>query len=140
MFNSIDFHHRVFPLTTCGLDCNFQIWSSICMFCIDKVSRQIILLFPRYCVRYWFALLGNASLILALKKMLAIPRPHFIDTCNPDWDLVNCSQNGGQVGIKQNYVQKCSTLCSAKTCPSISMQHQMYSIYIGNIMSSDKTN
>eukprot|EP00090_Calanus_glacialis_P014920 TRINITY_DN23794_c0_g1_i1.p1 TRINITY_DN23794_c0_g1~~TRINITY_DN23794_c0_g1_i1.p1 ORF type:complete len:186 (+),score=29.52 TRINITY_DN23794_c0_g1_i1:96-653(+) len=29
--------------------------------------------------------------------MLAIPRPHFIDTCNPNWDLVNCSQNAGQI-------------------------------------------
>ena len=140
MFNSIDFHHRVFPLTTCGLDCNFQIWSWICMFCIDKVPRYIILIYPRYCVRYWFALLGNASLNLALKTMLAIPRPHFIDTCNPNWDLVNCSQNAGQVGIEQDRVQNYSKLCSAKTCPFIFMQHQMYSMCIGNLICLDRTN
>jgi len=47
--------------------------------------------------RYWVSLTGCAMINLALKTMLAFPRPHFLDTCQPDWSAVNCSENGGNI-------------------------------------------
>lgn len=47
--------------------------------------------------RYLFGLLVTSSINLALKTMLARPRPHFMATCSPDWDNINCQDNGGNV-------------------------------------------
>ena len=47
--------------------------------------------------RFWVSLTWNVAINMALKTMTAIPRPHFIDTCQPDWGRVNCSQFGGYV-------------------------------------------
>lgn len=61
--------------------------------------------------RYWVAFTGNILVNLTLKALASTPRPHFIDTCRyaitpqmkvsqiiffrPDWQRVNCSENGG---------------------------------------------
>merc|ERR1719318_671363 len=37
---------------------------------------------------------------MALKTMVPMPRPHFITTCNPDWEALNCEQNGGNNNFK----------------------------------------
>jgi len=46
-------------------------------------------------IRYWVSMLACVAVNLSLKLMLALPRPHFIHSCKPDWSLVNCSENGG---------------------------------------------
>jgi len=48
-------------------------------------------------LRYWVAFTGNILVNLSLKALASTPRPHFIDTCRPDWQRVNCSENGGNV-------------------------------------------
>jgi len=48
-------------------------------------------------LRYWVAFTGNILVNLTLKALASTPRPHFIDTCRPDWQMVNCSANGGNV-------------------------------------------
>jgi len=48
-------------------------------------------------LRYWVAFTGNILVNLTLKALASTPRPHFIDTCRPDWQRVNCSENGGNV-------------------------------------------
>lgn len=50
-------------------------------------------------VRFWVSLTFNIAINMALKTMTAIPRPHFIDTCQPIWERINCSANGGNVDI-----------------------------------------
>jgi len=48
-------------------------------------------------LRYWVAFTGNILVNLTLKALASTPRPHFIDTCRPDWQRVNCTANGGNV-------------------------------------------
>jgi len=47
--------------------------------------------------RYWVIATGNVLINLTLKTLASTPRPHFIHTCNPDWERINCTDNGGNV-------------------------------------------
>jgi len=47
--------------------------------------------------KYFIYLTGNIFVNILLKTATAVPRPHFIDSCVPDWGRVNCSANGGNV-------------------------------------------
>ena len=50
-----------------------------------------------YCLyfRFWVSLTFSMCINLAMKTLTAVPRPHFIDTCQPRWDIINCSAHGG---------------------------------------------
>merc|ERR1719153_2003778 len=61
---------------------------------ICTTKRTLVLL-----SRYLVGLLGTACINLAMKTMLAMPRPHFIATCGPDWENINCQENRGNVNF-----------------------------------------
>lgn len=44
-------------------------------------------------IRYWIASTFNILINDILKVLTAVPRPHFIQTCQPDWDKINCTGN-----------------------------------------------
>ena len=46
-------------------------------------------------LRFWLSFTWNVCLNLVIKTLSAVPRPHFISTCRPDWNLINCSQYQG---------------------------------------------
>jgi len=48
-------------------------------------------------MRFFLSLTWNVCINLILKTLSAVPRPHFISTCNPDWSRINCSQFRGNV-------------------------------------------
>jgi len=50
-------------------------------------------------LRFWVSLTFSMCINLAMKTLTAVPRPHFIDTCQPRWDIINCSAHGGNVNI-----------------------------------------
>jgi len=56
-------------------------------------------------VRFWVSLTWNIAINMALKTMTAIPRPHFIDSCQPDWGRINCSQYGGNIDYDPSLCQ-----------------------------------
>jgi len=47
--------------------------------------------------KYFTFLTANIFINFCLKILCSIPRPHFIDTCQPDWDNINCDENGGNI-------------------------------------------
>jgi len=47
--------------------------------------------------RYWVGMSVNTIANITLKTMASTPRPHFLDTCKPDWDQVDCDGNEGNV-------------------------------------------
>lgn len=47
--------------------------------------------------RYWVGQSVNTIANITLKTMASTPRPHFIDTCQPDWTQVDCDGNAGNV-------------------------------------------
>jgi len=47
--------------------------------------------------RYWAGMSLNTIVNITLKTMASTPRPHFIETCHPDWSRVDCDQNDGNV-------------------------------------------
>lgn len=51
-------------------------------------------------LRFWVSLTFNMGINLAMKTITAVPRPHFIDTCNPRWEEINCSAYGGNVNME----------------------------------------
>ena len=54
-------------------------------------------LFPRlfpFC-RFFIGFTWNVAINLVMKTLSAVPRPHFIATCNPDWTLIDCDQFKG---------------------------------------------
>ena len=55
--------------------------------------------------RFWLSFTWNVCLNLVIKTLSAVPRPHFISTCSPDWDLINCSQYKGWAGTGNNLSQ-----------------------------------
>jgi len=55
---------------------------------------------------YWASSLLNVVFNELLKTVVAEPRPHFLDTCKPDWEKIDCTQNKG-------YVQFSSSICTA---------------------------
>ena len=57
--------------------------------------------------RYWVGQSINMIANITLKTMASTPRPHFIDTCNPDWTQVDCDSNDGSVRdiIMQKFVE-----------------------------------
>ena len=44
---------------------------------------------------YWTSSLLNVIFNELLKTAVAEPRPHFLDTCQPDWERIDCTQNDG---------------------------------------------
>jgi len=48
-------------------------------------------------IRYWIGATINILVNDLLKTLSAVPRPHFISTCQPDWTKINCSTNSGIV-------------------------------------------
>ena len=47
--------------------------------------------------RFFFGFTWNVAINLVMKTLSAVPRPHFIDTCNPDWTLMDCDKYKGWV-------------------------------------------
>jgi len=47
--------------------------------------------------RYWVGMSINTIFNITLKTMASTPRPHFLDTCQPDWTQVDCQDNAGNV-------------------------------------------
>ena len=45
--------------------------------------------------RFLLSFTWNVCLNLVIKTLSAVPRPHFISTCRPDWSLINCSEYKG---------------------------------------------
>ena len=45
--------------------------------------------------RYWYTQSLNTILNILLKMVVSRPRPHFQDTCQPDWDRIDCQLNQG---------------------------------------------
>jgi len=56
-------------------------------------------------LRFWVSLTFSMCINLAMKTLTAVPRPHFIDTCQPRWDMINCSAHGGNVNIDLSLCQ-----------------------------------
>ena len=46
---------------------------------------------------YWAASLLNVAFNELLKTLVAEPRPHFLDTCKPDWAAIDCTLNKGYI-------------------------------------------
>ena len=47
--------------------------------------------------RYWYAQSLNTIINIVMKMIVSRPRPHFQDTCRPDWDRIDCQANNGSV-------------------------------------------
>ena len=47
--------------------------------------------------RFFFGFTWNVAINLVMKTLSAVPRPHFIATCNPDWTLIDCDKYKGWV-------------------------------------------
>ena len=47
--------------------------------------------------RFFFGFTWNVAINLVMKTLSAVPRPHFIATCNPDWTLIDCDKYRGWV-------------------------------------------
>ena len=50
----------------------------------------------------------DCILNIFLKTIFSTPRPHFLDTCNPDWSKIDCVANGNKkvkfdISLCQNY-------------------------------------
>jgi len=66
-------------------------------------------------IRFWVSLTFNIALNMVLKTLTAVPRPHFIDTCKPLWEKINCSHHGGyMLLILQHLVQSDSFLAMSR--------------------------
>merc|ERR1711971_960092 len=61
----------------------------------DTVSTKLLLSATLFPVLLLLLLVEASN--LTLKALASTPRPHFIDTCRPDWQRVNCTANGGNV-------------------------------------------
>ena len=59
------------------------------------VAKRALVTTGQVCTRFWVSLTFNIAINTALKTLTAVPRPHFIDTCKPDWGKINCSVHGG---------------------------------------------
>ena len=44
---------------------------------------------------YWACSLLNVVFNELLKTLVAEPRPHFLETCKPDWETIDCTRNRG---------------------------------------------
>jgi len=53
-------------------------------------------------IRYWIGATINILVNDVLKTLSAVPRPHFIATCQPDWSRINCSANSGNVHFSRS--------------------------------------
>lgn len=51
-------------------------------------------------LRFFVSLTFNIVVNMVLKTLSSVPRPHFVDTCSPDWNRINCSANGGHVDFQ----------------------------------------
>jgi len=53
-------------------------------------------------VRYFLWATLNILLNDMTKIIVAVPRPHFIETCIPDWQNINCSHNSGFIQFRRS--------------------------------------
>lgn len=74
-----------------------RLWQAIC---------RAIPLFGGYMMCWSFNLLSNEI----TKTLVAEPRPHFIETCKPDWEQIDCKANNG-------YVRFNLSLCTGPSVP-----------------------
>jgi len=67
---------------------------------LSNIISSIYYIYSRYGV--WATL--NLFLNEVLKVLSAVPRPHFINTCDPDWHTVKplCAQNSGMVTFSRS--------------------------------------
>jgi len=54
---------------------------------------------------FFFGFTWNVAINLVMKTLSAVPRPHFIDTCNPDWTLIDCDKYNGNVEYNISHCQ-----------------------------------
>jgi len=54
---------------------------------------------------FFLSMTWNVCINLVLKTLTAIPRPHFIATCNPDWSAIDCEQFKGNVEYNISHCQ-----------------------------------
>ena len=47
------------------------------------------------CCRFFLGLTWTVCVNLVIKTLTAVPRPHFIATCRPDWEAVDCARYKG---------------------------------------------
>ena len=62
---------------------------------LNNGDRKPSLTFPSS--RFFFGFTWNVCTNLVLKTLSAVPRPHFIATCNPDWAAIDCDKFRGWV-------------------------------------------
>jgi len=82
-------------------------------------------------VRYLVYSTLNILINDILKVLSSVPRPHFIETCEPDWSQINCTANGGVVPFRRSLCLNPATsevLDSTKSWPSGHAQLITFSI------------
>ncbi len=79
----------VAPIFSLMTWCEFRDGDGKVSLAFQRASRA----FGHYFVYGGFSLLLNEL----LKTLVAEPRPHFLDTCQPDWKKVDCEANNGFV-------------------------------------------
>jgi phosphatidate phosphatase len=83
----------------------------------QEAGRRTLFVFTRY----WVASTVNILINDVLKMLTGVPRPHFLETCMPDWDSINCTDNGGNVMFRRSICLSDDTkavLDSMKSWPS----------------------
>ena len=45
--------------------------------------------------RYWYAQALNTIINILMKMIVSRPRPHFLDSCRPDWERIDCQASDG---------------------------------------------
>jgi len=68
------------------------------------VCKGVVLTTVNIFLRFLVFLTLNLFLNMVIKIMTAVPRPHFLATCQPRWGKVNCSAYGGNVDIDLSYL------------------------------------
>ena len=53
---------------------------------------------------YWASSLLNVLVNELLKTLVAEPRPHFLDTCKPNWESIDCTHNKGYEKLPTNHL------------------------------------
>lgn len=56
-------------------------------------------------ITFFFGFTWNVCTNLVLKTLSAVPRPHFIATCNPDWAAIDCDKFRGNVEFNISHCQ-----------------------------------
>lgn len=63
------------------------------------VCKKATMITVHIFLRFWVSLTFNVFLNMALKTLTAVPRPHFLATCQMKWEKLNCTTHGGNVDI-----------------------------------------